>query len=756
MPRSKNDVPLKLRTFCSLGFDYHEERVVGNEAYGECLFCGARNKLYINFNTTTVAMWECKVCFKKGNTYTFINEWYQEKIRTRGLQAEAMKKLADNRGMNVKLLRKEGIVHDGWRYILPVRNTAGALINLLTYHLNDQVKGLPSISVSLFGLETLSDNDSDTVYLCEGRWDEICLRDFLTRETETGIVLGVPGAGTWQDAWTEYLAGKKVVLCYDNDSPGTKGKARVYEKIKDRAAQVLHLVWPATTQDGYDIREYITKEKPDFKEFSSLIARYSSDQEKAQAKQEQIKNNPIKSGNRPSFKTVLSVYRKFLKMTPDLEDALRVIYAVVLSTNIPDDPLWVHIVAPPGAAKTALLTSISACLTCHFMSTMTPHALVSGFVQGGGHDPSILPTLDGKTLVLKDFTEILSMPRISKEEIYGTLRGAYDGEVEKPFGNGITRRYRAHFNVVTGVTPAIYAERNSVVGERFLMMHVIKGCNLDHSDPIRAAIKSVGKGAVIRQELIDIARSFLDVNVNFEEDVPEISDSDIDRISALAQIVAKLRATVERDFKGERKLLYRPQEEVGTRVAKELTKLLMGLSLINSPPSIGLTEYRILSRVAIDTCVGFNLEAIASLMESPGQTLQELSDDCSLAKSTLRDQLEDLQELGVIFIRKFENPAGRGAPIMKYYPSSDISKLWATSGLRRINGMVKVQFRDRQKKIRIVKKIAPPTIGERVVNAENEPDRSVKGVPLYYPEERKLLPRKKLSRLQVKTTEGVV
>jgi hypothetical protein len=701
---AKQQAPEKLRPLVELGFDYDERRMTGREAYGACPFCFKPNHLYANIDT---GQWDCKSCGKKGNVYSYMKLWYARYLEEQDSYQQEFISLANDRQLPPDILKEAGIVYDGQRFAMPVYNSRGAIINLYMYRIGDKLKGLPTIDAQLFGVEYFTSQKGhadDRVYIVEGGWDCIALRWLIEKETQEGMVLGTPGT-IFKDAWLDFIDGRDVVMCYDHDTAGEKGKERLYYKIKERAKKVYHLAWPTELPEGTDVRDLVTKDCT-FAEIDDLVDVYLSPDERDEQKKEKESRIPITSSLRPKWSDVLAVYRKHIHMTQDLEDALRVICAVVLSVRIPGPPLWMHLVAPPGGGKTLLISSVMKCLNVIMRSTLTPHSLISGFVKGGGEDPSLLPKLHHKILAVKDFTTILSMPRVHKDELLGVLRDAYDGNAAKEFGNGVLRQYESVFNMITGVTQQIYGERSASLGERFLMMHIVKGVAARHKDQIRASIRNVGKEVEIAAELTEAAKSFLDVAVN-EDAIPQLDEWTVERVIALAELVAMLRASVERDPRGERKLLYRPQHEVATRLAAQFTKLLMGLGLVNTPASIGDDEYRILARIAIDTCVGFNLEAIASLSDNPGQTMDELSADCNLAKNTLRDQVDDLRELGAIRVEVDKGVVtGPGRPVNRYYISNHLRELWGEAGLTRENGVVRSLSRERKTlKVRMVRRM---------------------------------------------------
>jgi hypothetical protein len=142
-----------------------------------------------------------------------------------------------------------------------------------------------------------------------------------------------------------------------------------------------------------------------------------------------------------------SEYQKWLHM-PSL-DALKIMYGGALANVLTGDPVWLFLVAPPGGMKSELLMSLSGSQRVHALTALTPHTLISGAQYGGGSkgDPSLLPQLNNKIVIIKDFTTLLTMHYTQRDEIFGTLRDAYDGSTEKVFGNGVKRSYIVRFGL---------------------------------------------------------------------------------------------------------------------------------------------------------------------------------------------------------------------------------------------------------------------------------------------------------------------
>ena len=81
--------------------------------------------------------------------------------------------------------------------------------------------------------------------------------------------------------------------------------------------------------------------------------------------------------------------------------------ATVVGHKFGGDPIWLFLIAPSGSAKTEFLRALTTDRV-HHLSALTPNTFVSGLNQPGKKDPSLLPLLDGKVLVIKDFTAVLS------------------------------------------------------------------------------------------------------------------------------------------------------------------------------------------------------------------------------------------------------------------------------------------------------------------------------------------------------------
>jgi hypothetical protein len=126
----------------------------------------------------------------------------------------------------------------------------------------------------------------------------------------------------------------------------------------------------------------------------------------------------------------------WLHMSAD-EEMVDILLAFYKSNELPGDPLWGIIIDASGGGKTELVRTLRDRPDVVFLSKLTEKTLVSGYRDPDhrGADPSLLPQLNGKILVIKDMSPLLSMRRESRNAIISDLRDAYDGFTDQGYGN---------------------------------------------------------------------------------------------------------------------------------------------------------------------------------------------------------------------------------------------------------------------------------------------------------------------------------
>lgn len=674
------------------------------QANADCIFCEKPNHFFVKPQTQ---LWDCKRCGKSGNLMGFLGHVHEKFLET--TTNEDYKRLTRLRrnAATPQSYQKSGFAWDTERkvWLIPIMGTTGTICNLRLWTESGQVIGTKSqpiintkgVASGLWGAEqlTMKALANRRIWTCGGEWDGVALRCLLAKNKIPDIVVAVPGENVFKKEWLQHFSGRNIVMAYDADNAGDMGMLEKGKQLKPLARSIKYLCWPLDFNDGYDVSDLIVDLQEDsWEALQKLIA----DKPRIHATANVAKTNLADSlrasiGKSPKpesvdgispeaevsetvgFNHLLKIYKKWLDISPDSVMALRIILSTVLSNQIPGDPLWFYLVAPPGSGKTALLNPLKDAVDhCIFRSNLTMHSLVSGWQNSA--DPSLIPQLDGKTLVLKDMTEILCAPQHVQDEIFGTLRGAYDGVVERSYGNAVHRRYESVFSIIAGVTVQIHGHHQANMGERMLKYQMSRSSR-EQELLISRAMQNLGKEQKLEKELSDVTNQFLNRSLDPDVLSGRIPKWAHDRILALSQLVVRLRSDVARNLRGDQ-VMFRPQTEIGTRLAKQLLKLAMLLTETNDDGNkFDKNEWRIVERVAFDTAIGWNLDVVQAMMTNPKgvMTKSELIAKSDLPPSNVARRLEDLLILGIIKPEK----SGDKFNTTNYRVVSDIQSLWKRS-----------------------------------------------------------------------------
>ena len=538
-----------------------------------------------------------------------------EEFQSQLAGSDLMDHLMEQRGLSENTIAHFELGSHEGRIVFPVRNIGGAIVGFKVHrgaHLKPngtkarQGQGIPA---QLYPIDSLT---KDTLVIAEGEPD-------VWRLHAEGIpaISGTAGSGTWLNEWAEALHGKDVTVIYDNDESGRQGQEKVVKSLIGVARTIHQVQWPEGT-DGFDLTDLLQAGN----EFEDL---------------------PVVEVEIPSttMEDVSHVVRKWLHLPEGDEELVDVVLAAVIANRFGGDPVWLYVVGPPGGVKTEVLRTLSEWREIYPLTTLTPATLISGYVSRTG-DPSLLPKLNGKVLLIKDFTAILESHREARQQILGDLRDAFDGEMAKAFGSDAgTRSYRSHFGVVAAVTPAIdkYAAVNQQLGERFLKFRL----GQDESRArIGKALKNSGHEETMRRELSDaVEGALLTCTVNEESSIL-VTDAVQEKIIDLADVTATLRSQVARSGY-DRDIQYAPQAEIGTRLGKQLIKLARGVAAIRGKTEAGEEEYLTIRRVAQDT--------LPSLTMARLRVLYRVYDDGFLSTKRLAEKFFASPKTTQIFLQ---------------------------------------------------------------------------------------------------------
>jgi putative DNA primase/helicase len=254
---------------CQEGFKVNRQK--DDELIGNCLFCGKKDKLYINNDKQT---YKCFVCDSRGGILDFFSkiknvnkgtaikillgeqehqgEKYvptaknlpslskKEPKRTKYFKGKgevARYDYKDAEG-NLKYIKVKWLDKDGKKQFTAYENVNGTLLS---------GRG-QSVSIP-YNLEEVLRAGEESIYILEGEKDVETLRSL-------GLIATTGGSSSdWMQAFNEYFEGKNVVIIPDCDVPGKRYSEKITENIKDivKTLKVVNL----GLVDGGDVTDYL-------------------------------------------------------------------------------------------------------------------------------------------------------------------------------------------------------------------------------------------------------------------------------------------------------------------------------------------------------------------------------------------------------------------------------------------------------------------------------------------------------------------
>lgn len=323
-----------------------------------------------------------------------------------------------------------------------------------------------------------------------------------------------------------------------------------------------------------------------------------------------------------------------------------IILAAALASQFPGDPVWMFLVGPSGSTKTEILRSLSTSDKIYTLDSITDKSFISGFHSKEKGDCDLLPHLDGKLLVVKDFSILLETgSQKEKDKIFSVLRHCYDGYYEAITGTMTEKKsYYATFGILAGVTEVIdyYSKVHALLGERFIKLRT----RYDRHASIQAAFRHSGNEKQMRSEISEVVRMTIDWYSRFAEK-PTLTEETAQKIEYLADCTAILRSPIPRDYRREVSYLLSP--EVATRLGKQFLRLAESLFMLKS------WNYKYLIRVARDSVPPERMKTVEYLKAFEGEeTLTIIAQKTKQPRHLIKVVAEDLWLLNALE-RRLEN-----------------------------------------------------------------------------------------------------
>lgn len=306
------------------------------------------------------------------------------------------------------------------------------------------------------------------------------------------------------------------------------------------------------------------------------------------------------------FSQVEETAEQLLLVDYDLRLALRAAAACVLTnTEAGTPPLWLMIVGGSSTGKTSAIEPWLDSPAVYKLGVLSAKTFVSGAKnqrdEQGNEIPSSLLNRVGsqRTLVLTDFSIVLSKGREQRDEIMSQLRDIYDGDCRGATGIGTDMLWKGKLGMLAACTEVI-TEFSSVMaslGERFVYLR------LRQSDPLAAVEKAVAvmtaEGA-LRETLKARGSAFIETRRALMAQVA-VSHEREKALQRLAVLCALLRTSIRHDERRYDDRLMAYDADGPTRVAKQLRQMARGLAAVRGVDEVGMSDVADCARIALDS-----------------------------------------------------------------------------------------------------------------------------------------------------------
>jgi hypothetical protein len=345
------------------------------------------------------------------------------------------------------------------------------------------------------------------------------------------------------------------------------------------------------------------------------------------------------------------------------EDVIDFVLALSRDRMISGEPVWGYLIAPIGGTKTELLRLLNDMSDIYTLDSLTPQTLISGKVQKnpktGDYEPvaGILTSLDGKVLIIKDFTVVLSARDEARTEIFNQLRAVYDGYYEKAFGTlSEPIRVKASMGLIAGVTPKIdkYTKTHIALGERFVK---VRFRSINRAKMAEKAMMNQGKEEAIRKELGDLVSKYLN-NIDYSQEVL-IPEEDQNILVYLGLYTAIMRTHVWKSGSSSGTYYEASTIEVPTRLVKQYTKLMKLLALIRGKDRCDFADFLTVQRVAVDS-YDPKFNEIVTYMAGRGYgeefSANQISKEISMSRNGVFNVLRKMTALNILEEKASDTP----------------------------------------------------------------------------------------------------
>ncbi|RJQ27958.1 hypothetical protein C4577_00395 [Candidatus Parcubacteria bacterium] len=360
--------------------------------------------------------------------------------------------------------------------------------------------------------------------------------------------------------------------------------------------------------------------------------------------------------------TYVEVEEKVQQFLPNSRVALKLVLAVAASSSFQNPlMLWLLLVGVPSSGKTDIVRLVKDAPTSYYLDNLTQNSFISG--ERATKDNKVydlLPLLDKKCFIVKDWTSIFSLDEKMTKKLLGDLVGIYDKEFAKFSSRRGNITYKSAFSQLGCITPATlnkHAHYLNMVGPRFLC-YIVPSSTQESEDQSYEMIFSEQDRAQLEGKARSYASSYLNQLTKQSFNVKPL-DNNIQMylriatgLMAKCRGIAILQSATFKNEKGEDATYYEVLEiqiEEPWRAIQQLMTLAKYLAFVVGKKEVGIEELAVIKSVVLSSMPADRAGALKAIQSSDGQiTAKQLSESSDKSTKTSRRLLDELTALKVL------------------------------------------------------------------------------------------------------------
>lgn len=360
--------------------------------------------------------------------------------------------------------------------------------------------------------------------------------------------------------------------------------------------------------------------------------------------------------------TYQQVEMKAQELLPNSQTALKLVLAVTASSVYANPVMiWLLLVGVPSSGKTEMVRLVKDADCTYYLDNLTQNAFVSGERSTKNNKVyDLLPCVDKKCLIIKDWTSIFSLDEKMTKKLLGDLVGIYDKEFTKFSSRRGNISYSSTFSQLGCITPSTLNKHTNymnMVGPRFLC-YSMPSVDSNNQQTSYDFIFSDRDRSLVEKEARKYVSSYISQIIKKPLEIKTLSSEGKRYLRLAAELMSNCRGIVilqSASFKNEEGNDVKYYEvsdiqiEEPWRALQQLIVLSRFLAFVVEKDEVGIDEFEIIKEVVISSMPADRSQALRMIQRYGGMvTAKQLADLSDKSIKTSRRLLDELSALKVL------------------------------------------------------------------------------------------------------------